>query len=319
MDYKDYYKILGVSKTASQDEIKKAYRKLAVKYHPDKNQGDQASEEKFKEISEAYEVLKDPEKRSKYDEMGANWKQYEQQAEQNRRSRTYTYGGPSGYGGGGAGDYSDMFGGGGFSDFFESFFGGGGQTFGGPTAGGSRSTVQGLRGQDYEADVTLSLEQAYKGTNQILTVEGQKLRVKLKPGVEDGQTLKIGGKGGRGIQGGPNGDVYLKIKVTTHPTFERKGDDLYVDVPVDMYTATLGGKVNVDTLKGAVKIPIPQGTDSGKVLRLKGLGMPQHNNPSQFGNLFARVVITTPKDLTEEETKLLKELQALREQQPSYA
>ena len=312
MEYKDYYKTLGVAKTATASEIKKAYRKLAVKYHPDKTKDDKAAEEKFKEVTEAYEVLKDSEKRKKYDELGANWKMYEQQGPNG--------GGRGGYGspfGGGRSqqefseEYSDLFGGGGFSDFFESFFG----SQGGGGSRGPYTSQRGyaIKGQDHQASITIPLQQAYEGVTPVVNVSGKRLRIKIKPGIEDGQTLKIGGKGGESIQGGPAGDLFLKINIEQHPNFTRKGNDLYTDVPVDVYTAILGGKVTINTLKGPVSISIPAGTDNGKVLRLKDMGMPHYGNATQFGNLFATVSLTTPKNLSNEEVELVRQLKALRE------
>jgi curved DNA-binding protein len=315
MEYKDYYKTLGVAKMATASEIKKAYRKLAVKYHPDKTKDDKAAEEKFKEVTEAYEVLKDPEKRKKYDELGANWKMYEQQGPNGGAPF-----GRGGYGspfGGGrtqqefSEEYSDLFGGGGFSDFFESFFGGQG-------GGGSRGPYTSQRGyavkgQDHQASITIPLQQAYEGVTPVVNVSGKRLRIKIKPGIEDGQTLKIGGKGGESIQGGQAGDLFLKINIEQHPNFTRKGNDLYTDVSVDVYTAILGSKATINTLKGPVSISIPAGTDNGKVLRLKDMGMPHYGNATQFGYLFATVRLTTPKNLSKQEIELVRQLKALRE------
>jgi len=321
MDYKDYYKILGVSKKASQDEIKKAYRKLAVKYHPDKNQNDKKAEERFKEISEAYEVLKDPEKRKRYDELGANWKHYQHQGAGGFN------GGPFGGRGGTRvefeGDLGDMFGGGGFSDFFNSFFGGfaGGGAGHSQFRGGGGSPFGGAyaaKGQDLQAEMSISLEEAYEGVTKILNVNGNQLRLKIKPGIRDGQTLRLKGKGGPG-PGGAAGDLYLKVNIHKHTSFERKGDDLYVDLPVDLYTAVLGGKANVQTLKGAVNVNIAKGTENGKTLRLKGLGMPKYENNKVSGNLYAKVNVRIPKNLSEEEIKLFKQLQQIRKNEHSYA
>lgn len=329
MEYKDYYSVLGVSKTASQDEIKKAYRKLAVKYHPDKNQNNKEAEEKFKDVAEAYEVLKDPEKRKRYDELGANWKYYQQQGANGGGYDWSQYGGRRG----GTrvefeGDFGDLFGNSGFSDFFESFFGGGfdkshkysgsagfgsGQPYGGSQGFGS------LKGQDYEAQVSVTLEEAYYGTSKVLSLDGKKIRIKLKPGISDGQTLRIKGKGAPSISGGPAGDLYLKVMVAHHSSFERKEDDLYIDMPVDLYTALLGGKVNVPTIKGKVSVTIPKETENGKVLRLKGLGMPNYKHHTQYGDLYVKINITLPKNLSQEEIELLKKLKKLREKQYSYA
>ena len=326
MEYKDYYKILGVAKTATASEIKKAYRKLAVKYHPDKTKDDKAAEEKFKETTEAYEVLKDPEKRKKYDELGANWKMYEQQGG-NGRGRD-AYGSPFGSGRSQrefSEEYSDIFGGsGGFSDFFESFFGGaapGGGTadpYGTPYTR-PRGNGYATKGQDHKASITIPLSHAQQGVTPVVNVSGKRIRIKLKPGIEDGQTLKIAGKGGANLQGGPAGDLYLTIHIEAHPTITRKGDDLYTNVPVDVYTAILGGKATVETLTSSVAITIPAGTDNGKVLRLKGLGMPNYNNNDRSGNLYATVSLITPKNLSEEEIELVKKLQARRQQETTTA
>ena len=318
MEYKDYYKTLGVAKTASASEIKKAYRQLAVKYHPDKTKDNKVAEEKFKEVTEAYEVLKDAEKRKKYDELGANWKMYEQQAA-NGRGRG-AYGSP--FGGGRtqqefSEEYSDLFGSGGFSDFFESFFGG--ASPGGAGRPYGQSTGYATKGQNHQASITIPLSHAYQGVTPVIKVGGKRIRIKLKPGIEDGQTLKIAGKGGESIQGGPAGDLFLTINIEPHPTITRKGDDLYTEVPVDVYTAMLGGKTTVETLTGAVAITIPAGTDNGKVLRLKGLGMPNYNHKDRSGNLYATVSLTTPKDLSEEEVTLIRKLQLLRQKEPATA
>ncbi len=304
MEYKDYYKILGVDKKASQDEIKKAFRKLAVKYHPDKNPGDKAAEEKFKEINEAYEVLKDPEKRKKYDELGENWRNFQQA------------GGGSNFdwsrwqqGGGGSrqyytGDASDIFGEGGFSDFFSTIFGGG-AGFGGRTQG---RRTRAMKGQDYEAEIDVTLEEAYHGTSRILNVNGQKIRVKLKPGIRDGQVLRIKGKGAPGANGGPAGDLYLKVHVLPHHLYQRVGDNLMQTVKVDLFTAVLGGKVTVNTFSGPVKITIPAGTQNGKVLRLKGKGMPVYGKKDQFGDMLVKIEVAIPEKLNEKQKKLFEEL-----------
>lgn len=305
MDYKDYYKILGVDKNASQDEVKKAYRKLAVKYHPDKNSGNKEAEAKFKEISEANEVLGNPEKRKQYDALGANWKHYQQQGAGGRNAYQNSNQGRPGGGFAYEGDFDDVFGNnGGFSDFFQSFFGGG-------TQGGYRSASP-PKGQDYKAEARISLEEAFHGTTRMLELNGQKLRVKIKPGIPDGQSLKIKGKGAAGMNQGPAGDLYINVVVEPHPRFERKGNDLHTVVDVDVYTAVLGGKQEVDTLKGKMKITIPKETDSGNVLRLKGLGMPVYNQTETFGDLYVKVNVKMPRNLTEEEVALFEKLKDLR-------
>jgi curved DNA-binding protein len=308
MDYKDYYKILGVEKTASQDEIKKAYRKLAIKYHPDKTKGDKKSEDKFKEVAEAYEVLSDPEKRKKYDQLGSNWKQYEQ------AGGGFDWSKYSNSGAGGSrvefeGDFNDFMGGGGFSDFFKSFFGGGGFASGGREYG--RGGGYNYKQPDVQAEAEITLEEAFHGTSRIFDLDGRKIRVKIKPGAAEGQTLRIKNAGSND-QTQP--DILLQVKVKPHPKFERRGNDLYVDVPVNLYSAVLGGKAIVETLGGNVNINIPKGSDSGKVLRLKGLGMPDYNNPNLKGDLYAKIQISIPKNLSQEEEALFKKLAELRKE-----
>lgn len=301
MEYKDYYKVLGVSKSASQEEIKKAYRKLAVKYHPDKNQGDEASENKFKEIGEAYDVLGDPEKRKKYDTLGSNWKQYEQQGGARR-------GNPFGQGGGThyefEGDPSSFFrGGSGFSDFFEAFFGGG--------MGGGRQA--GFAGQDFEAKTTISLDEAYHGTERQVNIGDKQLRIKIKPGAYDGLKLRIKGKGGAGVQGGRAGDLYVKVSVEDKPEFERKGDHLYKEQPVALYDAVLGGEMMAETMTGKVKLKLSESTQNGKTLRLKGKGMPVYGKSNQFGDLYITIKVEIPEQLSAEERKLFEELKSLKQ------
>jgi curved DNA-binding protein len=296
MEYKDYYKILGVDKKASQDDIKKAYRKLALKYHPDKNPGDKKAEERFKEVNEANDVLSDPEKRKKYDEVGENWQHYQPGGgapfggAQGRRtgrqqSQYYT-----------SSDESE------FSDFFESIFGRGGGGF-----GGGRRSMQ-MKGDDYQAEATITLEEAFHGTTRQLNLATQKLNLKLKPGIADGQVLRMKEKGGPGINGGPHGDLFITIHIQPHPKFTRKGDDLHFDSPLDVFTAILGGKLSVHTIDKAINISIPPGTDSGKTFRLKEMGMPEYANPKQRGDAYVRVSITVPKDLTEKEKDVLAKL-----------
>jgi curved DNA-binding protein len=311
MEYKDYYKVLGVDKSASQADIKKAYRKLAVKYHPDKNQGNKEAEAKFKEISEANEVLSNPEKRKKYDQLGANWKHYEQAGAPGADwSQWQQYGSP----GGGTGfefegNPNDIFGeGSGFSDFFNSFFGGGSRR-GGRARGGSSFA---FKGQDYSAEIKISLDEAYHGTTRMMDLNGQKLRIKIKPGIPQEQTLKIKGKGGSGANGGEPGDLYLKVLIEDHLLFERKENDLYVNLGIDLYDAVLGSQQEVNTFKGKVKINIPKGTESGKLLRLKGMGMPIYNNPHVFGDLYVRIKVNIPKHLSKEEIELFEKLKELR-------
>lgn len=304
MEYKDYYKILGVDKKASQEDIKKVYRKLAIKYHPDKNPGNKQAEDKFKEINEAYDVLGDAEKRKKYDELGSQWQQYRQQGGADG-DFDYSQWANASRGQQGAHFRTEFFDGeeGGFSDFFETFFGGFGA--GQRSKGGRRSA---MKGQDLESHTELTLEEAFNGTERQLNLRGQKLRIKLKPGIADGQVLRMKGKGEVGYNGGENGDLFIRIQVLPHHHFERRGNDLYFDQALDAYTAILGGKIAVKSIDKTVQMNIPEGTDSGKVFRLKGMGMPDYENPKQRGDAYVNVVITVPKNLTEEEKATIKKL-----------
>ncbi len=297
MDYKDYYKILGVGRSASQDEIKKAFRKLAVKYHPDKNPGDKAAEEKFKEITEAYEVLGKEDSRRKYDELGANWKQYENAG----------FGGGSGFQGfGGQG-----FGASGFSDFFERFFGGqGGFNFGDMGGfgnfGGRRGRSRAMRGQDVSASLNLTLREAYSGSQRLINVGSQTIKVSIKPGVKDGQTLRVKGKGAPGANGGENGDLLMKISIAKDAEYQRSDDDLIKNINVDIYTAILGGKVAVETMKGTVNVPIKPQTQNNSMLRLKGLGMPHYGQEGE-GVLLLKVQLSLPEKFSEKELELIRQ------------
>ncbi|HER08022.1 MAG TPA: J domain-containing protein [Bacteroides sp.] len=329
MEYRDYYKTLGVSKSASQEEIKKAYRKLALKYHPDKNKGDKNSEDRFKELSEAYEVLRDPEKRKKYDQLGADWDKYQDAgAPGSGFSRAWS-GSPGGHTFHFEGDLGDLFGGAGsdFSDFFHAFFGdmgrgqegfgrgqegfGSGQTeFGrGQTRYGSRRRPS--RGEDLRADMEISLSEAYHGTSRILNVDGEKLRVTTKPGAYDGQELRIRGKGGRGTGGASDGDIYIRIRVKPERDYVLEGHDLILKADLDLYTAVLGGKIEINTLSGRLSVPVSAGTQNGSKLRLKGKGMPVYGKPGQAGDLYVRVNVVIPKNLSREEIQLFRKLRDL--------
>jgi curved DNA-binding protein len=304
MEYKDYYKILGVDKKASQDEIKKAFRKLAMQYHPDKNAGNKQAEEKFKLISEANGVLSDPEKRKKYDELGENWQQYEQAQQQG--------GNPFGGRGGGQyqyqGDINDLFGEGGessgFSDFFEQFFGRG--------AGGGRGQRRTghMKGSDYESEMEITLEEAYHGTSRIIQLENEKLRISIKPGAYDGQLLRIKGKGGKGSSPQHHGDLFIRVRVKPHSIFTRKGDDLHIRHTIDLYTAVLGGETVVPTLTGKVKVPVAAGTQNGKAIRIKGKGMPVSGQPHSHGDLYVQLQIHIPEKLSERQRELFEQMKA---------
>jgi curved DNA-binding protein len=312
MEFKDYYKILGVEKSSTKDEIKKAYRKLAMKYHPDRNPNDRAAEEKFKEITEANEVLSDPEKRKKYDTLGANWKQYQHTG--GGFEDFYSQFGGARRGGGTtyefSGDINDIFGnmGGGFSDFFESFFGGGGRRS--RTGFGSQGFQSQPAGVDVEADLNISLEEAFNGSERQISVDGKKLKIKIAPGTKDGQKLRLKGLGRSRTADGNKGDLYLKIHILQHPFYEIKDDDLYYNLDVDLYTAVLGGKEHIKTLDGkTVSINIPEGTESERILRLKNLGLQKNYGR---GDLFVKIHVTVPKHLSKEEKELFKKLKSLR-------
>ncbi|MGI4803726.1 MAG: DnaJ C-terminal domain-containing protein [Janthinobacterium lividum] len=304
MEYKDYYKILGVSKTATQDEIKKAYRKLAVKYHPDKNAGDKAAENKFKEANEANEVLSKPDKRKQYDELGDNWQNYQQAGGYANQGGNRPGGGRQQRGGGGF-STEDFYGGGGqFSDFFENIFGG--------TGGGGRSSRRATTGENLQAEMHITLEEAFHGASRQVNIGETKVNMKLKAGVSEGQVLRLKSKGEAGRGGGENGDLLITMHILSNSKFERKENDLYFDQPVDIYTAILGGKIAVQSISKTVNMTIAAGTDSNKTFRLKGLGMPLYKDPETFGDAYVRVVIQTPKNLSEQEKALFEQLSALK-------
>jgi len=322
MDFKDYYATLGVSKSASEKEIKQAFRKLARKLHPDVNPGDKASEAKFKELNEANEVLSDPAKRKKYDELGANWRAYEQ---------AEARGGPNPFSGqwagnaGGASGYrtvtpeemEEMFGGGPspFSDFFTTFFGGADpQT---QASRGGRGRTRQRPGRDIEHEIELTLEDAYHGATRRLSMahdEGTKtVDVRIPAGVNDGSRVRVAGEGERGSGGGQSGDLFLRVRLAPHQVFERKGRDLYVKAALKVTTAVLGGEVEVPTLSGkSVRLKIPPLTQNGQVFRLRGFGMPTVGKPDDKGDEYARVEIQMPTELTDAERKHYEELATLQ-------
>jgi curved DNA-binding protein len=313
MEYQDYYKVLGVEKKATEAQIKKAYRKLARQYHPDMNPGDKKAEERFKQINEAYEVLSDPERRRKYDQLGADYQRY-QRAGGDPRGFDWGQWTAGGRPGGARVEYSgnldDLFGGGGFSDFFNSIFGGMGAGQDVFRGAGSRTT-QGVRGQDYEQEVEITLEEAFAGATRVLSKDGQRIEVKIPVGARTGTKVRLAGQGVSGI-GGPAGDLYLVIKVLPHQTFERDGDDLRCELPVDLYTAVLGGEAIVHALGGDVKLKIPPETQSGRVIRLAGQGMPHLHDPKLRGDLLVKVRVTIPQHLSAREQELFQELAELR-------
>lgn len=307
MDFKDYYKVLGVSSTATADEIKKAYRKLAIKHHPDKNKGDKVSEEKFKAISEANEVLKDEKKRKEYDNLAEDYKNYQQQGgkqgfdgynqkkqQQQQQSNPFQNRGNTGQ------QFDDET----MNDFFSNMFGG-------QNNRNSQSRKQDLKGQDFTATMKISLEDAYSGTTQQVQLENQKLAMTIKPGVTEGQILRLKGKGGKGINGGQDGDLMITVQVLENQIFKRKENDLYSTIEVDLYTAILGGKTEVKTLKGKTSISILKETPNGKVVRLKKMGMPVFNKLDDFGDLYATISVKMPINLTTKEVELFNQLASL--------
>ena len=293
----DYYKTLGISKTASDKDIKKAYRKLARKYHPDLNPNDKEAEKKFKEINEANEVLSNPENRKKYDQYGAHWKNSEayEQAKQQQQQQQRTYQGQAGNSGG----YSEQ-------DFEDIF----GSMFGGQASGRQRSTK--FRGQDFNAELQLDLKDVYTEHKRTLTVNNKNIRITIPAGVENGQTIKIKGHGGKGVNGGPNGDLYIQFSIQNHSKFKRDKDNLYSTVDLDLYTALLGGDLMVDTFNGKVKLTVKPETQNGTKVKLKGKGFPKYKKTDQFGDLYITYQIKTPTKLTDKEKELFTELQKLR-------
>jgi curved DNA-binding protein len=299
MEFIDYYKILEIPSTASDSDIKKSYRKLARKFHPDLNPNDENAKKKFQQVNEANEVLSDPEKRKKYDKYGKDWKhadEFEKANQQQSQSRG-SGGGQQSYGGGG-GDFS-----GDFSEFFESMYGGG---------QGGRGRQTKFRGQDFNAELHLDLKDVYQTQQQTLTVNGKNIRLTIPAGVENGQIIKIAGHGSPGSNGGPNGDLYITFTIANHTKFKREGNNLYTNVDLDLYTALLGGDVLVDTFDGKVKLKIAPETQTGTKVKLKGKGFPVYKKDKEFGDLYITYAIKLPTNLTEKEKELFTELSKLR-------
>ncbi len=314
MEYKDYYKVLGVSRDASADDIRKAYRKLARKYHPDVNPNDKEAVNRFKGINEAHMVLSDAEKRRKYDQLGSSYERWQEgggdargfdwsqwyggaQAGRPGAQRTYT---TTDFGG-------EDLGGFGFSDFFESLFGSAAGAGGGPRAQRTRTSAP-RRGQDLEHEVEITLEEAYRGATRVLSVDGKRLEASIPPGVRTGSRVRLRGQGGPGSAGAASGDLYLRIAVRDHPRFERRGNDLHTEVPVDLYTALLGGTVTVNGPVGELRLTVPALTQNGRSFRLRGRGMPELRNSEQHGDLYARVRVVLPQSLTDRERELVQQL-----------
>lgn len=301
MAYIDYYKILGVDKNATQDDIKKAYRKLARKLHPDLNPDDKEAEKKFKELNEANEVLSNPENRSKYDKYGENWKhgeEYEKAQQQQRQYQQQNYG-SGGFSGADFGEGED------FSDFFQSMFGGAGGGFGRSSRGSSSGK---FKGQDVHAELNLNLKDAAETHPQTFEINGKKVRITIPAGVYDGQQIKLKGHGNPGFNGGPNGDLYITFNIPADPDFERVGDDLKTKVSIDLYTAVLGGDVKVNTLNGSVSLKVKPETQNGTTVRLKGKGFPVYKKEGQSGDLFVTYEVKLPTNLTDKQKDLFEQL-----------
>jgi curved DNA-binding protein len=296
MAFIDYYKVLGVAKTASDKEIKNAYRKLARKYHPDLNPNDAEANKKFQQLNEANEVLSDPDKRKKYDQYGENWHHGEayEQARQQQARQQQTYAGAQP--GGGFEGFEDNET---FSDFFKSMFGG---------AGGAGSAQTRYRGQDLKAELQLTLEDVSETRKQTITVNGKNIRLTIPAGVENGQTIKITGHGSPGVKGGPAGDLYITFTIIDDPRFKRSGADLYATVKLNLYTAVLGGELMVDTLTGKVKVQVKPETQNGTKVKLKGKGLPVYKKDHEVGDLYVTYDIQLPTNLTDKQKKLFEEL-----------
>lgn len=296
MDYIDYYKALELPKTATAAEIKAAYRKLARKYHPDLNPNNPEAEKRFKEINEANEVLSDPEKRKKYDEYGNDWKHAEEFEKAKSQQRQQYSGGRQPFTGGQSFENED------FSDFFSSMFGGAG--------GHGRQTK--FRGQDLNASLQLNLSDVYQSQQQTLTVNGKKIRLTFPAGIENGQVIKIKNHGAPGVNGGPNGDLYITFEIINNTKFKRDGKNLYTDVALDLYTAILGGEVLIDTFTGKVKLKVPPQTQPGTKAKLKGKGFPVYKKDNEFGDLYITYQVELPTNLSEKEIELFTELRKIK-------
>jgi curved DNA-binding protein len=304
MEYKDYYKVLGVPRDASEKDIKRAYRKLAVQFHPDKNPGDKKAEDQFKEINEAYEVLGDPTKRARYDQLGSSYQAWERMGGRPGNFDWSPWANASGGTYVDMGDLGDLFGGGGFSDFFRT-------VFGGMAAAQAAQAGRGrTRGRDLEQHVSISLQEAFSGTTRTLMRDGRKLEVRIPPGARSGTRVRLAGKGEGGASSA--GDLFLVVDVAETPAIERDGDDLRTDVTVDLFTAVLGGEVEVNSPGGAVMLRIPPGSQPGQTFRLRGRGMPNLQSASRQGDLYARLHVTLPASLSPEEDELFRRLAALR-------
>lgn len=309
MEYKDYYKTLGVDRKASEEEVKRAYRKLAMKFHPDRNPGDSKAEEKFKEVNEAYQVLSDPAKRARYDQLGDSYTRWQQRGapQGGFNWEEWATAGPHGNVQVEYGDLGDLFGGGGFSEFFQRIFGSRpdmGASYARRGTPGSRQAP--VQRQTYEQPITISLQEAFQGSSRRIEINGRKLVVKTPAGAKTGTKIRVASA--FTTTDGQKEDLYLVVQVADDPRFERKGNDLYTDIPVDLFTAILGGEVTVKTLTGDVVLTIPPGTQPGQTFRLAGRGMPQLKNQQVKGNLFVRVRVNIPRQISDQERELFEEL-----------
>lgn len=287
MDFIDYYKVLEIEKNATAEEVKKAYRKLARKYHPDINPNDKEAHKKFQQINEANEVLSDVEKRKKYDKYGKDWEHGDaRQQAYNSQRQSYDFGG--------GGQYGDEEG---FSDFFSSLFGGGGRR------GQSK-----YRGQDIKATLELSLGDIFTTHPQTFTINNKNIRITIPAGVENGQVIKLKGHGNAGANGGPNGDLYLTFQINNNTAFKRMKNDLYLSQDIDLYTALLGGDVTIDTMHGKLKLKVKPETQNGTKIRVKGKGMPVYKSVTEFGDLYVTYTVRLPQNLTEKQKELFTQL-----------
>ena len=300
MEFIDYYKLLELDKSATKADIKKAYRRLARKYHPDLNPNDKEAQARFQQINEAHEVLSDPEKRKKYDEYGKDWKHADQFEEAKRQQAAGGFGG--GFGGGGQSySYSGNFDDDTFSDFFEQMFGG-------------RARAEGahrgrhFKGQDFNAELQLRLSDVFESRKHTLTVNGKNIRLTIPAGVENGQTIKIRGHGGPGVQGGPKGDLYITFNILNDTSFRREKENLYSTEEISLSTAVLGGEIQVKTFNGKVKLKVKPGTQNGSKVKLKGKGFPKYKKEGQFGDLYITYKVKMPENLTSRQKELFEEL-----------
>ena len=296
MAFVDYYQALGITKSASEKEIKAAYRKMARKFHPDVNPDDKDAQKKFQEINEANEVLSDPEKRKKYDQYGKDWKHADQYQGARQSQQQQQSWGQQSYGGGQSGGFGGDFGGEDYSDFFGSMFGRG------------KQRQANFKGQDFNAELKLNLRDVYTSEKQTLTINGKNIRLTIPAGIENGQTIKIKGHGGPGTNGGPAGDLYIKFAVANDPEFKRVGNDLFKTVEIDLLTAVLGGEITVDTLSGKVKLKVNPETQNGAKVKLKGKGFPVYKKETQFGDLYITYAVKIPTGLSDKQKELFKQI-----------